>query len=170
MFSFCLRFVSVIAYSSHSVEYTISFNDFIFDFIPLALLYKMFSLLFVVCFYVIAYWWKSVVKHCVIDYRIICLVDFFCKICFIWISEFVAGLFYLVCWYIFMSVLNIKMYCIFLFHRIGIFACLTSVLWKYTVIKFYDVKMSMVNLKFSPNVHFRTFTLCYLLNFIYCCL
>ena len=48
MFSFCLRLVSVTAYRSHSVEYTISFNDFIFDFIPLALLYKILSLLFVV--------------------------------------------------------------------------------------------------------------------------
>ena len=76
---------------------------------------------------------------------------FFVK--FVWsgfLSEFVVGLFYLVCWYIFLSVLNIKMYCIFLFRIIGIFACLTSVFWKYTLIKF---KMSMVNLKFSPNVH-----------------
>ena len=83
MFSFCLSFVSVIAYSSYFVEYTVSFNDFVFDFIPLALLYKMFSLLFVVCFYIISYWWKSVVKLCVIDFCIICFVDFFCKICLI---------------------------------------------------------------------------------------
>ena len=48
MCSFCFRFVSVTAYRSHSVEYTTSFNDFIFDFIPVALLYKIFSLLLVV--------------------------------------------------------------------------------------------------------------------------
>ena len=79
---------------------------------------------------------------------------FFVK--FVWsgfLPEFVVGLFYLVCWYIFLSVLNIQMYCIFLFRIIGIFACLTSVFWKYTLVKFYEVKMSMVKFKISPNAH-----------------
>ena len=114
----------------------------------------MVSLLFVVCFCIISYWWESLVRFCVIDFCIICFVDFFCKICLIRFSIWVCSRSLLSGLLVyFLSALNIQMYCIFLFRIIGIFASLTSVFWKYTLVKFYEVKMSMVKFKISPNAH-----------------